>query len=334
MPSGELAELIGTTGAIRRVRDLIDRVTGSAATVLVTGPSGSGKDVVARLLHQRGPRAARPFVAVNCGAIPHDLIESEIFGHEAGSFTGASKARRGRFELADTGTLFLDEVGEMTASMQVKLLRVLETRIVERVGGMIGVPVDVRVVAATNADLAGGIAGGRFREDLFYRLAVVEIAMPGLGERRDDIPLLIEHFAGHAVGFTGAALDYLQGLPWRGNVRELRNYIERAAVLHRGATIDRALAESLAESVVRGIDDWLAAAPRPRSAPPRRAAPPFEAHAAVDLKSVLDKVEQSYIERALRSTAGGVAESARLLGLRRTTLIEKMRRLNIARVPG
>ena len=319
---GDLAELIGVSDSIGRVRALVDRVAGSSATVLVTGPSGSGKEVVAQLLHQRGARACRPFVAVNCGAIPGELIESEIFGHEAGAFTGASKARRGRFELADTGTLFLDEVGDMPAAMQVKLLRVLETRVVERVGGMIGTPVDVRVVAATNVDLAAAVAAGRFREDLFYRLAVVEIAMPALADRREDIAPLAAHFAalaapGRRIEFTPAALAALSELPWRGNIRELRNLVDRAAALHPGETIDRAAALRLAGR--RGP-----ASPRPVAEP--------EA-AIIDLKQLLDDIEQGYIERALLSTAGAVAESARRLGLRRTTLIEKMRRLNISRMP-
>ncbi|QXQ08081.1 sigma-54 dependent transcriptional regulator [Sphingosinicellaceae bacterium] len=326
----ELAELIGVSDAIAAVRDMIDRVAGSSATVLVTGPSGSGKEVVAQLLHQRGARAARPFVAVNCGALPAELIESEIFGHEAGAFTGAVKARRGRFELADTGTLFLDEVGDMPLAMQVKLLRVLETRVVERVGGMIGTPVDVRVVAATNVDLGAAVAAGNFREDLFYRLAVVEIAMPALAERRDDIVPLIEHFVARGVParrveFSVPALDALRELPWRGNIRELRNLVDRASALHPGETVDRATALQLADSVVRGLAPVAVRRPLPRVVEPD--------DAFVDLKQVLDAIEQGYIERTLLSTAGGVAETARRLGLRRTTLIEKMRRLNISRLP-
>ena len=343
-----LAELIGDSAAMQDVRALIDRVAGSAATVLVTGPSGSGKDVVARLLHQRGNRAAKPFVAINCGAVPAELIESEIFGHEAGAFTGAVKARRGRFELADGGTLFLDEIGDMPLAMQVKLLRVLETRVVERVGGMLATPVDVRIVAATNLDLGAAIASGRFREDLFYRLAVVEIALPPLAARPGDIAALAEHFARAAapperrIRFGDDALALLETLPWRGNLRELRNLVERASALHPGETIDHATALRLTGGGTRAVDEWLR---QPlRAAPPARARtlpPPITAADAavggasggVDLKLILDEVEQGYIERALRSTAGGVAESARLLGLRRTTLIEKMRRLNIARLP-
>ena len=326
----ELAELIGVSDEVAAVREMIDRVAGSSATVLVTGPSGSGKEVVAQLLHQRGARAARPFVAVNCGALPAELIESEIFGHEAGAFTGAVKARRGRFELADTGTLFLDEVGDMPLAMQVKLLRVLETRVVERVGGMIGTPIDVRVVAATNVDLGAAVAAGNFREDLFYRLAVAEIAMPALAARRDDVIPLIEHFTGRGqparrVEFSPAALAALRELPWRGNIRELRNLVDRAAALHPGETVDRATALQLADSVVRGLAPVAVRRPLPRVVEPD--------DAFVDLKQVLDAIEQGYIERTLLSTAGGVAETARRLGLRRTTLIEKMRRLNISRLP-
>ncbi|QYE34477.1 sigma-54 dependent transcriptional regulator [Polymorphobacter sp. PAMC 29334] len=219
-PPTKLAELVGASPAIVKVRALVDQLAASSVSILVTGPSGSGKEVVAQLLHQRSSRAARPFVAINCAAIPRDLLESEIFGHEAGSFTGAAKARRGRFELADTGTLFLDEIGDMPAEFQVKLLRILETRLVERVGGMLAFPVDVRLIAATNVDLAEAVASGRFREDLFYRLAVVEIRLPGLAERESDVPLLLEHFARHSerprVGFTASATDYLAAQPWRG----------------------------------------------------------------------------------------------------------------------
>ena len=338
-PDG-LAELIGASAAIAEVRTRVDRIADSDASVLVTGPSGSGKDVVARLLHQRGRRAAQPFVAINCGAVPGELIESELFGHEAGAFTGAVKARRGRFELAHGGTLFLDEIGDMPLAMQVKLLRVLETRAVERVGGMLATHVDVRIVAATNIDLAAAIAAGRFREDLFYRLAVVEIALPPLAARRDDIPALIAHFAARAapperrIDFNPTAMTLLQSLAWRGNLRELRNVVERATALHPGDIVDYAGTLRLTEGGARGGDARLhEPLPAPPPRPNRVAGLPPAAIGSVDLKHILDEVEQTYIERALRSTAGGVAESARLLGLRRTTLIEKMRRLNIARVP-
>ncbi len=404
-----LPELIGDSAPTQAVRDLIERVAKSNASVLVTGPSGSGKEVVAQLLHQRSPRAAKPFVAVNCAAIPRELLESEIFGHEAGSFTGAVRAKRGRFEAADHGTLFLDEVGDMPGDMQVKLLRILETRVVERVGSMIGIPVDVRLVAATNVELETAIAEGRFREDLFYRLNVVEIRLMPLAERRADIPMLLAHFAaagtsevltvgarsvsvsgtGRAVNgtaashveFTAAAITWLSEQQWRGNVRELRNFVDRAAALHPGESIDQPIAEQLMSGdrrrtarptprdsgyVAEGgpasdrlqarqpsalsdtpwshgaiaphtidrlpVDRWLDTPPAAVSSARHRL--PLVASAPVDLKALLEQVEQSYIERALDCSAGGVAESARMLGLRRTTLIEKMRRLNIQRPVG
>jgi DNA-binding NtrC family response regulator len=399
----DVTELIGDSAATRAVRELVDRVAKSNASVLITGPSGSGKEVVAQLLHGRSPRAAQPFVAVNCTAIPRELLESEIFGHEAGSFTGAVRAKRGRFEAADHGTLFLDEIGDMPGDMQVKLLRILETRIVERVGSMIGIPVDVRLVAATNVDLEAAIAASRFREDLFYRLNVVEIRLTALAERRQDIAPLLDYFAASGatsgpgsrasvaaagrVQFTAAATAWLAEQPWRGNVRELRNFVDRAAALHPGEQIDAQLAERLMTTdrrqavrsalvpfatgdracdvalpepshdrlqqqqfpsqfasqfaspwasgetaapatARRSVDTWLAA-PLAVGTPVRHGSP--LARAPVDLKALLDHIEQSYIERALDCSAGGVAESARMLGLRRTTLIEKMRRLNIQR---
>ncbi len=330
VPPTRLAELIGTSEPIRAVRALIDQLAVSSVSVLVTGPSGSGKEVVAQLLHQRGSRAARPFVAINCAAIPRDLLESEIFGHEAGSFTGATRARRGRFELADTGTLFLDEIGDMPAAFQVKLLRILETRLVERVGSMIAVPVDVRLIAATNVDLDQAVAASRFREDLFYRLAVVEIRLPALADRAGAVALLLEHFATDAerpqrrIGFTPAAIDYLCGQPWRGNVRELRNFVARATALYPGVVLDEALAATLLHGERRALPATTPRAGDRRSARVAEGMP-------IDLKAVLDEVEQAYICDALGRTSGGVAESARLLGLRRTTLIEKMRRLQISR---
>ncbi len=328
-PPTKLAELIGASPVIVKVRALVDQLAASAVSVLVTGPSGSGKEVVAQLLHQRSSRAAKPFVAINCAAIPRDLLESEIFGHEAGSFTGAAKARRGRFELADTGTLFLDEIGDMPAEFQVKLLRILETRLVERVGGMLAFPVDVRLIAATNVDLADAVASGRFREDLFYRLAVVEIRLPGLAERASDVPLLLEHFARNSerprVGFTAGATDYLASQPWRGNVRELRNFVARATALHPGALLDRTLAATLLHGEGHRLDRTAPALPLGDLRSRHLEGEP------IDLKAVLDEVEQAYIRDALGRTAGGIAGSARLLGLRRTTLIEKMRRLQIER---
>lgn len=336
--SRRLAALVGASDAIVAIRDLVDRLANADVSVLVTGPSGSGKEVVAELLHQRGARAALPFVAMNCASGPRDLLESQLFGHEAGAFTGATHARRGRFELANGGTLFLDELGDMPPDFQAKLLRVLETRRVERLGGTTSIAIDVRVVAATNVDLPAAIRAGQFRADLFYRLAVVEIALPALADRRDDIPLLIEHFIalepGLAPRFTADALAYLVRQAWPGNVREVRNFVARAVALHPGAAIDEPAAAVLLHGERRGIDRWLASAAEPLPMPNRRRAPPLVAvDEVVDLKALLTDFEQAYIRDALTRTEFAVAESARLLGMRRTTLVEKMRRLNIER-PG
>lgn len=317
-----LAALVGNSPAIGHIRQQIERIADADASVLITGPSGSGKDVVARLLHQTSRRAVRPFVALNCAAVPADLLESEMFGHELGAFTGAIKARAGRFEAAHGGTLFLDEVGDMPAAMQAKLLRALETRVIERVGGMLPILVDVRVVAATSVDLEAAITAGRFRADLLYRLDVIHIAMPPLAERREDVPLLVQHFLAQAarpVRFTASALDALSGWPWPGNVRELRNVVERACVHHGGETIGR---EALAP-LLRGPLPALAEA-GPPPAPAGLLGPD-----GVDLKQLLADLEQAYIREALALSGGTVARSARLLGLQRTTLIEKMRRLQI-----
>ena len=350
----QLAQLIGISPAIVGIRKEIGKIADADASVLITGPSGSGKDVVAQKLHQKSSRAARPFVAMNCAAVPADLIESELFGHEQGAFTGAVKARAGRFETAHGGTLFLDEVGDMPAAMQAKLLRALETRVIERVGGMLPISVDVRVVAATSVDLHAAIASGRFRSDLLYRLDVIHIAMPPLCDRPEDVPLLVEHFLAqraHPVRFTPAAMAALAEWPWPGNVRELRNFIERACVHHAGEIIgrealDRLLRKSSQPTAVREI--------RPRPAAGRDSGPasapvvlhddvrdPLHPHCplagiphalgpdGIDLRQVLADLERAYIREALARTGGTIAQTARLLGLQRTTLIEKMRRFDI-----
>jgi sigma-54 specific flagellar transcriptional regulator A len=241
--------LVGDSGAMRELRALIDEVAPTEATVLVTGPSGSGKELAARAIHAASPRAQGPFVAVNCGAIPRELLESELFGHEKGAFTGAQSQRVGRFEAAAGGTLFLDEIGEMPMDMQVGLLRVLEERRFERVGSTRAIEADVRIVAATHRDLETAILVGRFREDLFYRLCVFPIAMPSLADRRDDIPALVRHFAralgpARAPRFTSEALARLAAHDWPGNVRELRNVVERAAIRWAGREVDAAGAEA------------------------------------------------------------------------------------------
>jgi DNA-binding NtrC family response regulator len=335
IPPPQLACLIGKSAAIKDIRDGIETLADTSASVLITGPSGSGKDVVAQLLHQRSRRAARPFVALNCAAVAPDLLESEMFGHEAGAFTGAVKARPGRFEAAHGGTLFLDEVGDMAPAMQVKLLRALETRIVERVGGMLPIAVDVRLIAATSVDLFAAIDRGHFRADLLYRLDVVRIEMPPLAERPEDVPLLVEHFcsrlSGAPVRFDAQAMATLSGQPWPGNVRELKNLVDRAQAHFPGQVIGHnELARLLRPA---------AAAPRPSataSAPtvhPRRPAaipaPPPSVGAGIDLKRLLAELESHYIQDALSASGGAIAATAKLLGLQRTTLIEKMRRLQI-----
>lgn len=331
----QLAQLIGDSAAIAAVRDVVDKVADASASVLITGPSGSGKDVVAQLLHQKSRRAPRAFVALNCAAVPGDLLETEMFGHEQGAFTGAVRARAGRFEVAHGGTLFLDEVGDMPPAMQAKLLRALETRVIERVGGMLPVAVDVRLVAATSIDLATAIAQGRFRADLFYRLDVIHIELPPLAERVEDVPLLVRHFlAGVAnpARFSPAALDTMAAWPWPGNVRELRNLVERACVHHGGETIGRDGVARLLQSRRQPLPPAAlpAAVDTHASRPVAPAAPAgLLGRDGVDLKQILADLELAYIREALAMTGGTIAQSARLLGLQRTTLIEKMRRLQL-----
>ena len=346
--------LIGESAPIKELRHLIQQVAPSGVSVIVTGPSGSGKEMVARAIHAESSRAARPYVAVNCGAIPRDLLESELFGHEKGSFTGAVAQKRGRFEDAHGGTLFLDEIGDMPADMQVKLLRVLEERSIQRVGGRGEIAVDTRIVSATHRDIDEAIGQQRFREDLFYRLAVFPIDLPSLAERREDVPLLVRHFlkslGAEAAGirFSPEAMDRMVAHGWPGNVRELRNVVERAAILFRGQTIGPEQVEIILARRMRGSAAerdaiWEAAgkaAPAAEPVPGPVSAPACVAQAApapapldtgpVDLKAIMTDLEQSYIAEALRLTDGVVAEAARLLSLQRTTLIEKMRKHNLA----
>ena len=335
--------LIGESEAIRAVRRTIAQVAPTSASVLITGPSGSGKEMVARAIHSASPRRDGPFVAVNCGAIPRDLLESELFGHEKGAFTGAITQQRGRFEDAAGGTLFLDEIGDMPADMQVKLLRVIEERTVTRVGGRSAFPVDVRIISATHRDIHGAIDEARFREDLYYRLAVFPLSLPPLTAHRDDIPLLIEHFvrqfapANRAPRFAADAIVRLAEHRWPGNVRELRNVIERAVILHPGGPIDAVAAEALLgrnASLRAGEREalWaMSAAPAvAESALPPPPADPF-ADGPIDLRALVAAFEHQHIAEALRRSRGVVADAARLLGLQRTTLIEKINKYGIVR---
>ena len=348
------ALLIGDSEIMQEVRRQIAQVAPSNASVIVHGPSGSGKEVVARAIHAASARAAAACVAVNCGAIPRELIESDLFGHEKGSFTGAHAQHRGRFEEADGGTLFLDEIGDMPHDMQVKLLRVLEDRRVTRVGGRGSIPVDVRIVSATHRDLDGAIDDNRFREDLFYRLSVFPIDLPGLAQRSEDVPMLVHHFMrtescrASGVLFNSRALDVLVAHDWPGNVRELRNLVDRAAILFPGETIgadevERMLLRRGRMGAAERAALWAAteqgaAAPAMPEAPEAPAisfaaaakdAPLVTRAAPVALKALLGDLERRYIEEALSAADGVVADAARLLSLQRTTLIEKMRKYGV-----
>jgi DNA-binding NtrC family response regulator len=326
--------LVGGSLAMQQLRQLIGRVAPLGATVLVTGPTGAGKEVVARALHAGSPRAARRFEAINCGAIPRELAEAELFGAEAGAFTGAARARPGRFELADGGTLFLDEIGELPLDLQVKLLRVLETRTVERLGGGRPTAVDVRIVAATNIDLEEAVANGSFRADLYWRLAVVPVEVAGLAERPDDVVALVMHFARGArasLTLTADAESLLRAHPWPGNVRELRNFVERALALGE-RHLDAAATRRLLAPRRRPVGEWLAAPP---TAGPSRPAPLPAAFNELGrlrptaLKALLAEAEAALIVEALSASGGGIAGAGRLLGIKRTTLTEKMRRMGL-----
>jgi two-component system nitrogen regulation response regulator NtrX len=315
--------------------------------VLVTGESGTGKELVAAAIHEGSPRRDRSFVRVNCAAIPRDLVESEMFGHERGAFTGATDRRIGRFELAHTGTLFLDEVGDLGAEAQAKLLRAIEAREIERVGGGKPVRVDVRIVSATNKDLQRAAAEGAFREDLFFRLNVIPIALPPLRERPDDVPALVHHFSVLHRARTGRSLPrwsdeavaLLARHRWPGNVRELANIVERLAILHAGGEVTaahvrevlpspadgRAVApQSPARDGGVGVGVGDAASSAPGSAPGSAAA-----DGARPLAESLDEYERQLIARALSAAGGNVAEAARRLQTDRPNLYRRMRRLGI-----
>ncbi|MGY2051031.1 sigma-54-dependent transcriptional regulator [Methylobacterium sp. JK268] len=310
-PPGPASGLVGSSEGMRRVQKAVGLAADSDATVLLQGETGTGKEVVARALHDFGRHRAGPFVPVNCAAIPPDLLESELFGHVKGAFTGAGSDRRGAFREAEGGTLFLDEIGDMPAPMQAKILRVLQDKTVTPVGGR-PAPVAVRIVAATHRDLPALVAEGRFRQDLYYRLAVVPIALPPLRERLADILPLAEHFLALAARdgrpakrLTAAAASRLLAHPWPGNVRELRNLIERAAVLGRGEVLDSAdLALGEAEA---GPPDWLEG----------------------DLPGAVARLETAMIRRALAETGGNRAQAAKRLGIQRQLLYAKMERYGL-----
>jgi DNA-binding NtrC family response regulator len=312
-------EMIGGSPAMERLRDLIRRAAPSEGRVLVAGENGTGKELVARALHEGSRRRDRPFVKLNCAAVPAELIESELFGHERGAFTGAVAARKGKFELADGGTLFLDEVGDMPPAMQAKVLRVLQEDEFERVGGQATLRCDVRVIAATNRDLGEEVRAGRFREDLFYRLAVVPVQVPPLRERREDVPALAARFLAEACGRNGRrpmtlgreALAALQAHAWPGNVRELRNLVERMAILVDGPEIS--------------ADDVAAVVPGARRPRPERY------RAGASFHDLVEEAEREILLGALAEHGENVSEAARALDLERSHLYKKMRALGIKR---
>jgi sigma-54 dependent transcriptional regulator, flagellar regulatory protein len=377
----------GTSAAIRDVIALIRQVAAFDSTALVLGESGTGKEVVARAIHDLSPRRGRPFVAVNCGAIPADLLESELFGHEKGSFTGAIAARKGRFEIAEGGTLFLDEIGDMSPSMQVKLLRVLQERVFERVGNHASIRCNVRIIAATHRNLEDSISRGTFREDLFHRINVFPIEMPPLRSRSEDIPLLIRDFVAHNMAegrgrlqISQRALAALALHSWSGNVRELGNLVERLSIVCSNRVVEvrdlppkyrppedwtlevKALDSTLCISALEDASQAIAVeeqvtlsdegaltvleseAFEPAPLEPSRLAPtaieaatldPFAAltilpQEGLDLRAHLLSIERRLVEQALERSNGTVAHAARLLNLRRTTLVEKLRKLGMA----
>jgi DNA-binding NtrC family response regulator len=308
--------IVGTSPALRRVLELVAKVADTESTVLITGESGTGKELVARALHYNSGRAERPFVTVNCGAIPEQLLESELFGHVRGAFTNAVAHREGRFAVAEGGTLFLDEIGDMSPNLQVKLLRVLQDRSFEPVGSSKTLTVDVRVVAATHQDLESAIRDRRFREDLYYRLNVIPIEVPPLRERREDVPILVAHFLEASCRTRGEdpveisrdALDALCGHHWPGNVRELQNLVERLSILCRGRCIEAA---DLPAAVAGGAPIVNA---------------PQVPHTGLSFRDLVDGFETELILQALERTQWNKNQAARLLGLNRTTLLEKMKK--------
>jgi transcriptional regulator with GAF, ATPase, and Fis domain len=314
---GGFEGIVGASKALRSTQRLIEQVAGTESTVLLLGETGTGKELIARAIHAMSPRAARAIIKVNCGAISPSLVESELFGHERGAFTGAAKRRLGRFELADGGTLFLDEVGELPLDAQVKLLRVLQEQEFERVGGDRTVTVDVRLIAATNRDLEEEVRQGRFRADLFYRLNVFPVRVPPLRERAGDLPLLARHFVeqfGRKMAkplrdVSSGSLERLQRYAWPGNVRELQNVLERACVLADSSIVDVGEIQPGRPLSPEGSDDALL---------------------------TMEEMERRHIRRALEATGGriqGAAGAATLLGLHPNTLRSRMEKLGVARSP-
>jgi DNA-binding NtrC family response regulator len=328
---GQFGQMLGQSAAMRRVFELADRVAPSDATLLILGESGTGKDLLAQEIHARSPRAERPFVAVNCAALPENLIESELFGYEKGAFTGAAQQKKGKFELASGGTIFLDEIGDMNPVTQSKVLRALENRKIERLGGAQSLDVDVRVISATHRDLPAEIAAGRFREDLYFRLRVITLELPPLRSHKEDIPLLAAaflrlHTAHHVsdraapLRLSSEALALLQRYDWPGNVREMRNAMERSVILARGEEIT---ADDLPQEIRAGLP--------PALRPARDSSDVILGEA--DFREAKRKFEVAYLTRKLEENRWNVSRTAAAVGLHRQSLQEKLRELGIHR-PG
>lgn len=316
--------IIGDSESMEEVFRLVEKIANTDSTVLIYGESGTGKELIARAIHFNSDRRERPLIPVNCGAIPEELLESELFGHEQGAFTGATRTRIGRFELGNGGTIFLDEIGDMSPALQVKVLRVLQEHEFERVGGMKTIKVDIRVIAATNKDLEKNVAEGKFREDLFYRLNVIPIHLPPLRARTSDIPLLVNHFVElyneknkHNVsGVTPEAMDLLMNYDWPGNVRELENMIERIVILKgEGTTEPGDLSEKVLASNSRSV--------HPRIQIPEN---------GISFNTAVTEFERELILQALNRTNWVKNKAAKLLNLNRTTLVEKMKKINLTQV--
>ena len=319
-------QIVGDSEEIKRCLDLVEKVADTESTVLITGESGTGKELIARAIHYNSNRAKAPFIAINCGAIPGELLESELFGHVKGAFTGAINNRIGRFEMADEGTLFLDEIGDLEPSLQVKILRALQQKTFEPVGATKTVSVNVRVIAATNVDLEKAVLDGRFREDLFYRLNVIPIHVPALRERRSDVAILLNHFmkafnnkkANPITGFSRDCMNVLTNYNWPGNIRELENLIERLSILKGGGLVDlidlppkyRSTNVFLTESATIDIPDG-----------------------GLDFNSAVDQFENKLILKALEKTGWNKNQAALLLRLNRTTLVEKMKKKGLDQSP-
>ncbi len=301
----DFENMIGKSKVMQEIYDLIEKVAGTDSTVLITGESGTGKEIAARAIHYMSTRRERAFVSINCGALPENLLESELFGHVKGSFTGAVVNKKGMFEIAEKGTLFLDEVGEMSPWTQVKLLRALQDKRIRRVGGTEEIPVDVRIIGASNQDLKKSIKEGNFREDLFYRLNVISFEMPPLRERKEDIPLLVSHFLEKYCNGMGRqmkriapeVISVLESYPWPGNVRELENTIERIVAIEERGTVTKG---SLPKEMLQPNNK-------------REAAPSLEP--GFDLNSVLDKISAGYVQQALQFSRGNLKEAANILGI-------------------